>query len=375
MTLKYLGQAAAQQSVIEKSTKRFAEKTLSVLRVAFVSGLSLELIASVSIALIAVETGLRLMSGMMDYQYALFVLILAPEFYQPLRALGSSYHAGVEGATAMDKISEMVSGDISRKAAISAVKSMIQPPFEIRFEKVSYQYPGAKKSALEGASFTIYPNKLNALIGPSGSGKSTVSNLVLKWLTLDEGRIKVNGHPLEEIPEESWMSYISWISQHPHLFHGTIRENILAGKPGASADEFKRAVQMASLEEWIAELPAGTETMIGERGMKISQGQIQRIAIARAFLKNAPLMIFDEPANYLDPDNEGRIAESIRRISPGKTLLVIAHRLKTVMESAHVILLNDGRCVAEGTYQELYNHVTEYRERFQRLTGGHDAAD
>ncbi len=370
MTLKYLGQSASQHSVIEKSTDIFARKTIRVLRVAFVSGLSLELIVSVSIALIAVETGLRLLSGMMDYPYALFVLMLAPEFYQPLRSLGASYHAGLEGATAMDAIAKIKAVTETDREEKMIHESVIEPPIHIRFKNVTFQFPGSDKPAIQGAGFSLLPNTINALIGPSGSGKTTVANLILKWLIPDSGNIVINGQLLKEISEEKWLAFISWIPQHPHVFHGTIRENIISAKPDASPYEIRRATEMASLAEWIAELPSGTDTMIGERGMKISQGQIQRIAIARAFLKDAPLMIFDEPANYLDPENERIIAGSVGQLADRKTMIVIAHRLKTAREAGHIVLLDQGRCVAEGTHEELFDLVPSYRKRFDRPAGG-----
>jgi ATP-binding cassette subfamily C protein CydD len=372
ITLKLLNQSGTQSGVIEQSTKQFAHRTMEVLRVAFLSGLVLELIASISIALIAVEIGLRVMHGMMDFQSALFILILAPEFYQPLRLLGSRFHSGMEGSTAMETITVKLNHSVENKITKTTGSPVIQPPFRIEFDSVSFRYSDNVSPALNGASFTILPNCRNALIGPSGSGKTTIHYLIMKWLTPDAGRITVNGQPLEDIATEHWESLISWIPQHPYMFCQTIGENIRFGKPEANDNDVEQAAFDAGLTEWINGLPAGMNTVIGEQGMKLSRGQIQRVAIARAFLKSAPLMIFDEPANYLDPDNERLINDSIERLSHNRTVISIAHRVHSVIQSGHIIMMRNGQCVGEGTHDELTNQSPDYRDWIGRYQGSAD---
>ena len=369
ITLKLIGQSRAQANVIEQSTEQFARRTLEVLRVAFLSGLTLELIASVSIALIAVETGLRLMHGMMDFRYALFILSLAPEFYQPFRMLGVRFHAGMEGITAMEAISEKLNHLQVHQSDSKNVSNTTVPPFRIEFDSVSFRYSSDSEPALKTASFTILPRRRNVMIGPSGSGKSTSGFLMMKWLSADSGTISVNGILINRINPEEWLAAISWISQHPYIFNTTIMENIRFGKPGATDDEIENAAHVAGLTDWIKELPGGFQTLTGERGMMLSQGQSQRIAIARAVLKNAPLLIFDEPAGYLDPGHEKIIAENIDRLSAGKTALIIAHRLQSVIRADHIIVMENGVCTAEGSRDELINRSPFFRKWIERNRG------
>jgi ATP-binding cassette subfamily C protein CydD len=356
-TLKLFGRSRDETRRVERISLRFRDATMGVLRVAFLSALALELLATVSTAIIAVEVGLRLLYGDIGFQRALFVLILAPEFYLPLRNLGLRFHAGMSGVTAGKQILAVLACPSPSNAA-EGHPSLSQPaalPAPVRFESVSYTYPDADQPALENVSFTLLPGQQMALVGVSGAGKSTLASLLLRLIEPQNGEIWVAGRPLRSISRAAWRDQIAWAPQAPHIFHDTLAANLRLARPHAGLDELRAAARLAHLDEWIQTLPQGYDTIVGESGARLSSGQAQRLALARAFLKDAPLLVLDEPTASLDPELEAHLAESTRRLRQGRSVLVIAHRLETIASSDAVIVLDKGRLVASGLPAELRN--------------------
>ncbi len=350
-TLKIFGRSRDQIGTIYKISHDFRHRTMNVLRVAFLSALVLELVATISTAVVAVEIGLRLLYGKMAFQNALFILILAPEFYLPLRLLGSRFHAGMEGAAAAQRIFEI----FEMPASTLTFGHRIPPsgPVQIEFQRVFFAYDSAARPVLQDVSFQLPAKKRTAVVGPTGAGKSTLTHLLLGFIQPQSGKILVNGQPLQEIDSDAWRNKIAWVPQNPYLFHGTIAENIRLSRPDAPLSEVVRATQQAELDDFVRALPRGYDTQVGERGTLLSGGQAQRVALARAFLKNAPFLILDEPTSNLDPEVEARIQKTLSRLMEGRTVLFIAHRLSTVFDADQILVLAGGRLLETGTHANL----------------------
>jgi ATP-binding cassette subfamily C protein CydCD len=344
-TLKLFGQSKAQTRNIAKVSDQFRDATLGVLRITFLSALALELLATLSTAIVAVEIGFRLLYGKMEFQPALFLLVLAPEFYMPLRALGARFHAGMSGTTAAKRIYEILDTPITSDQSSVISDQLPVTSYVLRFTDVSFTYPGESTPALEHINLTIKPGQHIALVGKTGAGKSTLVNLLLGFIQPTEGEIQNSEFRIQ--------NSIAWVPQRPHLFHDTLANNIKLGKPEATPAEVIAAAQAARLHDFIELLPDKYETVIGEGGARLSSGQAQRLALARAFLKDAPLLILDEPTSSLDPETESLLEESTRQLMQGRTTLTIAHRLNTIFQSDHIIVLDEGKIIEQGTHQEL----------------------
>ncbi len=362
-TLKLFAQSKRQHDAIEESGETFRHATMRVLKVAFLSSLTLELVGTIGTAIIAVGIGLRLMAGQLTFQHALFVLILTPDFYLPLRQLGTKFHAGMEGVSASKEIFTILDQSLPasvRKPAFAVQESAGKRP--ILFSDVSYTYPGGSKPVLEGINATIPAGKTTAIIGPSGAGKSTLINLLLRFQEPGAGGITIDGNPIHDIPLEAWHKQISWVPQHPYLFNATLRENILLAKPHASAEEMELALKKTGLTAFVSTLPDGLETMIGEEGARLSGGEAQRVALARAFLKNAPLLVLDEPTSHTDPELEAALRSSIQELMRGRTTVIIAHRLETIRSAEQIIVVSHGKITQCGTHEELIANEGFYHD-------------
>jgi len=380
-TLKLLGRSREQTSQIEKVSDDYRRTTMGVLKVSFLSSLSLEMLSTLSTAIVAVEIGLRLLYGGMEFEPALFLLILAPEFYYPLRTLGTRFHAAMAGTEAAERIFAILKAEPESSTGILeaypsdtlSVSPSLKlqnapnqfPAFNaaqkaISFEHVSYHYPDGRRG-MEDASFCIEPGERTAMVGESGAGKSTAVQLLLRFIEPGQGSIRIGQEELCTIPPVAWRMQIAWISQNPYLFSGTISENIRTGKPGAAEQEMILAAKTSLLHEFVLSLPDGYETRIGERGLRLSGGQRRMLALARAIIRDVPILILDEPTAHLDIETEARFDAALENLQSGRTVLVIAHRLNTVRSANKILVFSGGKVVESGPHDELVKRDGEYK--------------
>jgi len=319
-TLKVFGRAKAQAESIKRITGEYRQATMRTLRIAFISSFALELLSTLSVALVAVTIGMRLVHGEMDLYIGLVILVLAPEAYLPLRQVGAQYHAAAEGLAAAEEIFAVL------ETPVPASGSAPVPAGGIAFEGVTVRYPGRSEDAVSGVSFAVEPGETVALVGPSGAGKSTLLNALLGFVRPAEGRVRVGGADLAEVDLEQWRSRIAWVPQRPHLFAGTITENVRLARPDADDTAVRQALSDAGAMGFVDALPRGTETLLGEDGAGLSAGQRQRLALARAFLADRPVLLLDEPTAALDGATEAEVVEAVRRLAVGRTVLLVVHR-------------------------------------------------
>jgi thiol reductant ABC exporter CydD subunit len=359
--LKLFNQSRVQAEQVRLVSDRYRVTTMNVLRVTFLSALVLEMAGTLSTAVVAVEIGLRVLYGHMVFQDALFILVMAPEFYLPLRMLGLRFHAGMSGMAAARRIFEVLGSEPLLKQAdgepVEIKQSDISPvfhsPYEIRMKNVSITYPGRSEPALEDINLMIPSGQLTALVGPSGAGKSTLINLLLRFMNPDAGEITCGGIDLVKIPPDEWRKWASWVPQQPYLFFDTLAANIAMSADDIDIQKMRNAAEVASLMKWIETLPKGYETLIGERGARLSGGQAQRLALARAFYCDRPILLLDEPSSNLDAELEEELSRITAELCRSRTVVTIAHRLSTVYNADHIHVLDKGRIVESGSHDTL----------------------
>ena len=351
-TLKIFGMSKRESGHVYESSNRFRIVTMEVLKVAFLSGMVLELAASISIAMVAVQVGIRLIEGMMVFQTGLFVLLLAPEFYLPFRTLGLHHHAGMEGSAAASEIFNITGkingNDTNRHKTFSPGKEI-----SIVCEDIHFMYRETLQHVLKGLNCHLQPGTLTAVVGPTGTGKTTFAHLLLGYLQADRGRLLINNMPMNKIDLEQWQQNVAYVPQHPHFFNASLLDNLLMANPAASSQQIQDAALEAGAHDFIRHLPDGYHTMLTDDAARLSGGEKQRLAIARAFLKNAPLLILDEPTSNLDPESEQLVADATTRIVEGRTTLVIAHRLKTAKNAHNILVFSNGIVAESGKHSEL----------------------
>ncbi|MEU7557321.1 thiol reductant ABC exporter subunit CydD [Streptomyces eurythermus] len=341
-TLKVFGRAKAQAESIRRITGEYRQATLRTLRIAFLSSFALELLATLSVALVAVTIGMRLVHGDMDLYTGLVILVLAPEAYLPLRQVGAQYHAAAEGLAAAEEIFSVLETPVP----VSGTGAV--PAGAVAFEDVSVRYPGRSSDAVTGVSFRVEPGETVALVGPSGAGKSTLLSVLLGFVRPTGGRVRVGGADLAGLDLEEWRSRIAWVPQRPHLYAGTIAENVRLARPGADDGAVRRALRDAGAWEFVAALPDGVDTVLGEDGAGLSAGQRQRLALARAFLADRPVLLLDEPTAALDGVTEGDVVAAVRRLAAGRTVLLVVHRPALLGVADRVVRL-DGADIAKSS--------------------------
>ncbi|WP_190041492.1 thiol reductant ABC exporter subunit CydD [Streptomyces filamentosus] len=321
-TLKVFGRAKAQAASIRAITGDYRRATMRTLRIAFLSSFALELLSTLSVALVAVTIGMRLVHGTLDLYTGLVILVLAPEAYLPLRQVGAQFHAAAEGLAAAEEIFEVletpVRGGGTRPVPADA---------RLELDRVTVRHPGRAEPSLSSASLTVEPGETVALVGPSGAGKSTLLDVVLGFTEPEAGgAVRVGGVDLAELDPEAWRARIAWVPQRPYLFAGSIAENVRLARPEASDAEVRAALRDAGADSFVDGLPDGAGTVLGEDGAGLSAGQRQRLALARAFLADRPLLLLDEPTAALDGETEAGIVDAVRRLAEGRTVLLVVHR-------------------------------------------------
>ncbi|MCQ6246654.1 thiol reductant ABC exporter subunit CydD [Streptomyces malaysiensis] len=322
-TLKVFGRAKAQAASIRAITADYRRATLKTLRLAFLSSLALELLSTVSVALVAVDIGMRLVHGEMDLYTGLVVLVLAPEAYLPLRQVGAQYHAAAEGLTAADEVFAVLEREPSEAGGAPAPDAR---GAALALDGLVVRHPGRAEPSLARTSFEIRAGETVAVVGPSGAGKTTLLNAVLGFAAPYEGRVLIGGRDLASLDPESWRRQIAWVPQRPYLFAGTIAENVRLARPDADDEAVRTALRDADALGFVSVLPDGIETRLGEMGAGLSAGQRQRIALARAFLADRPVLLLDEPTANLDGETEASVVEAVRRLAEGRTVLLVVHR-------------------------------------------------
>ncbi|MGZ4170828.1 MAG: thiol reductant ABC exporter subunit CydD [Solirubrobacteraceae bacterium] len=342
-TLRAFGRADDELATLAAVSERYRATTMGTLRVSFLSGSVLELAATLGVALVAVTAGMRLVSGSVGLQTGLTVIVLAPELYLPFRRLGAEYHASADGLAVAERMFALL--DAPSAMSPGGVRLAPSPArATIRLERISFSYPARAVPVLDGLDLELSPGEMVALVGGSGAGKSTIAALLLGLLEPTSGRISIDGVDLGSCDGEAWRRQVAWVPQHPTLFRGSVADNIRLGSAGASERQVRDAAALAGADGFVGRLPGGYTTQVGDGGRSLSSGERRRIGLARAFLRDAPLVILDEPTADLDAESVAVVSEAVARLREGRTTLLIAHRPELVARADRIVLLADGAC-------------------------------
>jgi thiol reductant ABC exporter CydD subunit len=358
-TLRAFGRSREQAGTLREISDRLRVTTMDVLRSAFQTGLVLDWGGAVAMALVAVQVGLRLMADAIAFDRALAVLFITPEFFLPLRQLAVRYHAGSAGRTAATEVfavlDEAPAGPPAARPSPAAVdaRHITAPagpagPAAIRFDGVSVRYPGRGSPALDALTLDIPAGARVAIVGATGAGKTTLARLLMRFVEADAGSILVGGTPFATLDPVAWRGCVGWVPQAPHLFHGTIADNLRIARPDATDGQLRAALEAAQALDLVDELPEGIDTHVGEDGVRLSGGERQRIAIARALVREAPFLLLDEPTAHLDPAMEDAVATTLAAQGGTRTVIVISHRLRLAIDVDLVAVFREGRLVESG---------------------------
>jgi len=341
-TLRLLNKSRAQAATIARVSDRHRRATLGTLRVSFLSGTVLELAATLGVALVAVVVGVRLVGGGLGLQAGLTILVLAPELFLPLRQLGAEFHASADGLAVAERILALSEAppEVTRREEIPAPFPAVKP---VRFEGVTFAYPSRPDLVLDELDLELFPGETLLLAGESGAGKSTVASLLLRLAEPTAGRLTVAGVDLALCDTDDWRRRLAWVPQRPTIFHGTVAENIRLARAEATEQEVRAAAIAAGADPFVRALPDGYDTVVGDGGRPLSAGERRRVALARAFVREAPLVILDEPTADLDTESAQLVAGAVERLREGHTVLLIAHRPELAWHADRVVVLEAGK--------------------------------
>lgn len=344
LVVKAYNQTKTQLLKINQNGDVFAKATLKVLRVAFISAFMLEFIATLSIAIIAVNIGLRLIYGYADFLPAFFILLIAPQFYQPFRQFGSAFHDAMNGITASSEIYAMLQ-KLNKQENVSLAKNILdkQDNWQIEFKKVSYKYKDSEKQAIDDLSLKIQAGSNVVITGANGAGKSTLFKLLLGLYPCATGKILIDNQDLQTLDMIWWQQQIGWVAQEPYIFSVSIRENITMGRD-FSDEEIKNICHLVNLDKFIESLPQRYETLL-DATQKLSSGQKRRLGLARALIGKPKILLLDEPMENLDIYNEELIQNVLSNLKHQVTVLIIGHRLQTLLKADNLIYLEAGKVI------------------------------
>ena len=369
-TLKIFGRSTEWGRMLADRARALSTSTMKVLGINIASGGVSMLFMSLGAALVLAWGAIRVDQGTLELTPLMIVLFLGVEIFRPLRELNQLYHTGLLGTSSaigmfslLDEKPEVLDAADRAVAADGAATTVVDEATlepSVGFENITFTYEQGDRPALDDVSFTVPAGSTLGIVGPSGAGKTTVTNLLLRFFDPQSGRILLGGHDLRDIPLDALRRQVSIVAQDTYLFHGTVLENIRLARPEASDEEVLAAARAANAHEFIPRLLSGYHTIIGERGQKLSGGQRQRLAIARAILKDAPILILDEATSHVDSGNEAVIQEALERLMQNRTTIVIAHRLSTVAGTDQIIVLDQGACVERGSHADLMAHDGVY---------------
>lgn len=364
LVVKAYNQTQRQLKQVEKNGEKFSEATLKVLKIAFISAFMLEFIATISIAIIAVNIGLRLLYGQVSFLPAFFCLLVAPQFYQPFRQFGSAFHEAMNGIVASSEIYKLIQAAPNNKQK-NIVLEMEKAP-QIIFENVDFSYKN-DENVLKNLNFTIKAGSQVVLTGANGAGKSTIFKLLLKLLDVKSGKILIDGKNLYDIDEQSWLNNIGWVAQEPYVFKSSLRENITLGRV-CSKMQLERVIQLVNLTEFIEKQEHGYDSIVGG-AVNLSSGQKRRLGLARALLCNHKVLLLDEPMENLDSKNEELIKSVLEKLKGKVTVIIIAHRRQTIEAADKIIILDKGTIKEYGSAEELKKTNSYYHQLLNRLEG------
>jgi len=355
--LKIFNASRREIAAVKKISDDYGDETMGILKIAFLSSFVLEFLASISIALVAVVLGFRLYYGNVDYVFALWVLLLAPEFYLPFRQLGTQYHAKMAGVTAAEDLVQVLNQPREQHTS----KTLFYAPFTLKLARADFAYP-ERSNALNDINITFSCQGLYAVIGESGSGKSTLIDMILGFVHPSAGQVMINDKVLTANNRDQWLQHCGWISQQAQIFYGSLAFNI------ALSDDYQQdlviqALEKAGLASFVESLEHGIESQVGEDGAGLSGGQAQRLALARVFYHQPDVLILDEPTSHLDQETEQIITSVINTYAENHLVIVIAHRLQTVMAAKEIIVLEQGKVIESGTHQTLLAHGGYYAQQ------------
>jgi ATP-binding cassette, subfamily C, bacterial CydD len=342
-TLRAFNRGQAQVERISEVSDRYRRTTMGTLRIAFLSGAVLELAATLGIALVAVTVGVRLVEGNLALEPGLTVLVLAPELYLPLRNLAAQFHSSAEGRAAAERLLDLIDAPAATRSGTAAPPSPRSLP--VRLEGVSFSYPARPGEVLHAVDLELSPGEAVALVGPSGAGKSTIAALLLRLVEPTHGRLTVGSVDLASCDSRAWRAQVAWVPQRPALFRSTVADNIRLGDRTAEDARVRAAAALAGADGFIRDLPRGYETLVGDGGRPLSAGELQRIALARAFLRDAPFVILDEPTANLDSESAELVADAVDRLRDGRTVLLAVHRPELAARADRIVRLEAGRIV------------------------------